>query len=314
MGSENFGGSLYTVPAGTRIPGLKAGDLLFIGSGQNNNHIYRISGWDQFYRLQGAVAITPAQAATIAQENEAKKQSLLQISYMTPGHTTIGVDGDLNEWKNVKPLEIRDGDTVRAKAYIGWGVVVPSHNGSHGLCAAFDVTTTTPWKSASTLKNGAEGGASVEIRFGPADGSAGFSRIIVAPIGADGKSVAIEYLPTLPTGWRKDQQQPVSFTSAKGTLTYEYAAELPANWVAFKPKADNSGYTVEVLIPMRSPLDVAPRLRLRVDAVVTLANADGTQSVLRLPAHSTDPADRVIDDLFTAATLRPQFWMDAIVE
>lgn len=314
MGSENFGGALYTVPAGTRTPGLNAGDLLFIGSGQNNNHIYRITGWDQFYRLQGAVAITPSVATTIAQEYEAQKQRLLQIPYMTPGYTTIGVDGDLTEWKNVKPLEIRDGDTVRAKAYVGWGMVVPSHNGSHGLCAAFDVTTTTPWKSAGTLQNGSEGGASVEIRFGPADGSAGFSRIVVAPIGADGKPVAIEYLPTLPTGWRMDQLRPVTFTSAKGTLTYERAAELPANWVAVKPKADGSGYTVEVLIPMRSPLDIAPGMRLRVDAVVTLANAEGTQSVFRMPAHSADPADRVVDDPFTAATLRPQFWMDAVIE
>ena len=81
-----------------------------------------------------------------------------------------------------------------------------------------------------------------------------------------------------------------------------------------KPKADSTGYVVEMLIPMRAPLYVKPGLRFRLDASVVFSDKDGKTGVLRLPWHSTDKADRKTGDTVAECLLRPQNWAEAVLE
>jgi len=322
--SESFFGSLYTVPERARAPGLKAGDLLFVGSGQNNNPIYRIRGLDDIQRYSGAFIISPEKANKVAENLQAEmnRPDLVRIPHIGLGYMgVISVDGKIGnrDWRNIKPLEIKDGDEVRAKVYIAWETIGAHMNARHGLCVAFDVTTDKPWKSASEPERAFEGGASVEIRLGPVDSDRdaagpGDIRYIAAPVGLDGKTVAVELMPKLPPHWGNNRRKPVTYKGEGGEITYDRVQTMSANYVAATTKEDGTGYIVEMLIPVRPPHVIKPGLRFRIDASIVLANADGTKAVKRLVLISTDPADATVGDTRANAILRPQNWADALLE
>ncbi len=62
LATENFGGTLLEVTKRNAVPGLKPGDAVFYGCGQNVTAVYRITGWDTFKHAKGATALTAAQA------------------------------------------------------------------------------------------------------------------------------------------------------------------------------------------------------------------------------------------------------------
>ena len=321
LGSENFGGSLHVVPADATVPGLNPGDVLFVGSGQNNNPVFRITGWDKFRRQSGALTVSTEQAGKLSARVKAKRSrpDLIYIPHLNTGHGTITVDGDLREWKDVRPVQIKDGETVVAQVYLAWGIIVPGHNGAHGLMAAFDVTTDKPWKSASTPQLAFQGGAAVELRFGPLEparkaAGPGDVRVVAAPVGQGGRTVAVEMMPALPEGWGQNARKPATYRTLNGTVTFDCVQPLRDGWAAGRPRADGSGYTVEMLIPLRPPLLAGPGLRFRIDASVVLPDADGTKSLLRLPLFSRDGADMGVVDTYFDSLLRPQNWVEAVLE
>lgn len=75
-----------------------------------------------------------------------------------------------------------------------------------------------------------------------------------------------------------------------------------------------SGTIVEMRIPMRPHLATQPGLRLLIDAAVTLSNAEGTASALHLPLFSRDSGDMATQDVYSEALLRPQNWVEAVLE
>ena len=343
MGCENFGGTFHIVPADTNIPGLKPGDVLFVASGRNDNPIHRITGWDQFKRQSGTVTVTGKQAAKIAEavRKDRERPDVVHIPHfnkitdVNPHQRTTMVDGELKEWANVKPLQIRDGKAVRAKLYLAWGTIIPGHNGVHGLYAAFDVTTDTPWKSSAKPEAAFEDGAAVEVRYGPLEPRrkqpiVGDIRVVAAPIGPDGKAVTMEFMPKLAFGWPENTRKPFTFESKSGKVAFDRVAPIRDGWhetgrplvdgglefltPVVKPKADGTGYVVEMLIPMRAPLYVKPGLRFRFDASVVFSDKDGKTTVMRLPWHSSDKADRRTGDTVTECQLRPQNWAEAVLE
>jgi len=321
---ESFFGSLHVVAGNARIPGLKAGDVLFFGAGQNNNPVFRVSGWDQLERQESTIVVTPQQAEAVARglKTELARPDLIRIPHIGLGYMNgVTVDGKLNEreWRNIKPLEIKGGDEVRAKVYIAWETIERHMNAGHGLCVAFDVNTDTPWKSSSKPERAFEGGASVEIRLGPADSDRdvagpGDIRYIAAPAGPDGKTVAVELMPKLPPGWGDNMRKLVTYKGKGGEITYDRVRTMRANYVAAKAKEDGSGYVVEMLIPVRPPHVIKPGLRFRIDASIVLANADGTKAVKRLVLNSAAPADSTVGDTRANAILRPKNWADAVLE
>jgi hypothetical protein len=294
-----------------------AGEVLFFGSGQNNNPVFRIRGWDRFRRQEGTVSVTAGQAEKLAAQVQAEMADVVHIPHIGLGYMNgAKVDGTLDprEWRNATSLQITNGDRVRAKVYLAWEVIVANMNATHGLCVAFDVTTDTPWKSASTAELAFRDGASVEIRLGPVQptrtsSGPGDVRILAAPVGPGGKTIAAEWMPQLPPGWSDGQRKPVTFESGKDKMVWARVAPLRESWVAAKPKADGSGYVVEMLLPLRPPLQVQPRLRFRFDVSIVLADKSGRKSTLRLPWHR-----RGAGDTFAQQVLRPNHWAEAMLE
>jgi len=329
--SECFYGSLYVVPDDSKTPGLKPGQVLFYGSGQNNNPIFRISGWEDFRRQTGAVTVTPAQAETVVATKKADLEGVVSIPHIGRGYMNgIQVDGRISkgEWKNGRVLQIKYDDEAKAKVHIAWQAVYASMNARHGLCVAFEVNTYTPWESSSEPEFAFEGGASVEVRLGPVEPERktpgpGDIRVVAAAVGekiktedADEeqrKTMAMEFIPKLPSGWGKNRPQPQTYKSGTGEITFDRVQPLSEKWVAAKAKEDGSGYIVEMLIPVRPSLYVRPGLRFRLDLSIVLANEDGTESLLRLPWHSEDAGDRAVEDTYNQSLLRPHTWAEVML-
>ncbi len=298
---ENFGGSLTTDP--------KTGDVLFYGGGINNVPIYRITGWEDFKRQQGQVEVSEplAQSLQAKVKAEAAREDVARIAFVEPRN--FHMDGDLAEWKDVKPLEIKDGNKTLAKVYMAWT--------PEGLVAAFDVETDAPWKTAGSEQLPFQGGAAVDINIGmleptrklPGDGDL---RVVVAPIG--GKTTGVEILPKL----ARDMSPPHTMREATyktmiGSITYDRVAALEG-CAAAQPKADGKGYAVETRIPLHPPFALRPGLRFRFDASVILASPDGTKSASRVPWHSRNADDMAVQDTYTEGLLRPMNWGEAVLE
>jgi len=268
-------------------------------------------------RFAMLAAVVCAVYATCGAAGTTERVAPPQASVLLIPHIReITADGSLAEWKDVTPLEIMDGHTVPAKVYIGWGTIVRGHNAMRGLAVAFDVTTSTPWRSAATPQLAFQGGAAVEFRVGPADPQRtqpgpGDARIVAAPVGPDGKTLAVEMLPVLPQGWNEDSRQPATYQTMNGTITFARVAPLGDNWAVAKLKDDGSGYIVEMLVPLRPPLDVQPGLKLRLDASVVLPDAEGIRSEVRLPWHSRTAGEMGVVDTYFDSLLYPQNWAEA---
>jgi len=85
LATENFGGTLVEVTKKNVVRGLKVGDVVFYGCGQNVTAVYRITGWDTFRRAHGDLLLTPAQAEiakTTAFTVAAAKGSVGKLSRM----------------------------------------------------------------------------------------------------------------------------------------------------------------------------------------------------------------------------------------
>ena len=314
--TENFGGSLIEITPNMKVPGLNAGDVVFFGSGQNDTRVYRITGWDTIRRQTGTVDVPEGFAATARElvDREARRPDVARI-----GRVGIAkVDASLEKWKKTNPLSIRMGDTELARLYLGWN--------TEGLHACFDVTTDRPWKSRSAVNEAFTGGAAVDVNIGPlaapdpAAPAAGAMRYVAAPIGERGGPKLVEFLPRLLPGM-PPQKQPVVFeTAAQGKVSFERVAACPAGQVAAKPKTDGAGnetgYVIEMKIPIRGPLEPRPGHRFRFDASVILADAiDGEVSDARIPWHSRAPDDQLVAaDQVIEATLRPANWGEAVLE
>ena len=299
---ENFGGSLYTDP--------KTGEVLFYGGGINNVPIYKITGWDQFKRQSGQVEVSPELAQTLQAKakSEAAREDVVRVAAIEP--RSLNIDGDLAEWKDIKPLEIKDGKKTLAKVYVAWT--------PEGLVAAFDVATDSPWKSAGSEQLPFQGGSAVDINIGmieparklPGDGDV---RVVVAPI--SGKTTAVEILPKLAKGMSPPHtMREATYKTMIGSITYDRVAALDPQWSAAKPKADGKGYTVEMRIPQHPPFALKPGLRFRFDASVILASPDGTKSVSRTPWHSRAAEDMAVQDTYLEGLLRPTNWGEAVLE
>lgn len=315
---ENFGNSVYEVPAGMKVPGLQPGDVLLVGGGQNNTPVYRISGWDQFKRQQGTLTITPAQATqlTARVETERTRPELAHITRLR--NKQIKLDGVLEEWKDVKPLEIMDGDEVRAKVYLGWS--------NAGLFAAFEVYTDTPWMSSVTTDFAFQGGAAVDVKYGPLQparqlGGAGDVRVVASPL--DGATQVVEFLPVLPADMPENLKQPVTYQTGQGAVTFARVAALPNGAVSMKPllppgkgesNVDNpTGYIVEMRIPAYG-ITLLPGTRMKFDASVILADLEGKRTTVRLPWHSRVAGDAIVSDVYHESLLRPEAWGEAVLE
>jgi len=93
---ENFGGSLFTVPARMTIPGLQPDEVLLFGGGQNNTPVFKITGWESFRRQHGTVTLPVETAAllTARVETERQRQDLAHIPYMKE----IKLDGNMSQF------------------------------------------------------------------------------------------------------------------------------------------------------------------------------------------------------------------------
>jgi len=316
---ESFYGCVVEVPPGAKIPGLRAGDVLFFAGGQNNNPVFRIRGWDKFKRQGGSLAISAERAAKIAESRRAELARTLRIPHIGLGYMNrTKVDGKLGarEWKKAKRVQIKDGDKVVADVYLAWQNLRGGMNTAHGLTVAFDVHTAAPWKSASMQGLAFRGGAAVEIRLGPPGddrktAGVGDLWIVAAPIGAGGKTVAVEFIPPRRRGRRNSA---ATYSSKTGKVTYDRVSPLNGSYAAATVKPDGGGYVVEMQFRLRRPLYVRPGLKFRLDAAVMLANPDGTAVAKRLPWHSKAPAARIVNDPHVEATLRPNTWAEAMLE
>jgi len=315
---ENFGNTIYEVPAGQQIPGLHPGDVLLFGGGQNNTPVYRITGWDQFLRRQGALTITPAQGTTVTAQVHAEtaRPDLVHIPYLRD----IKLNGQLEAWKAITPLRIMDGHTLRAEVWLAWN--------NSGLYAAYRVHTDTPWKSTSTPSLAFQGGAAVDLQYGPLlpardVATAGDTRVVAAPL--RGVTTAVEFLPVLATGMADGQRAPATYETGQGKITFARVAPLGAEWAFSAPlladQADPElkhdtpgGYLVEMRIPLYAPFTLRPGYQFRLDVSVILTDAEGLRSTVRLPWHSRQAADMTVNDTYTEAVLRPQHWGQAVLE
>jgi hypothetical protein len=290
-----------------QVPGLAAGDVLLLGGGQNNTPVYRITGWDRFQRSSGTVRITAEQAAQFVEKVQAEQRrtDLIRIPYMRKDR--LKIDGDLGEWKGITPLEIKDGDEVRARVYLGWN--------NAGLVAAFDVNSDRPWKSAAGPDLAFQGGAAVDVSFGPLEparktAGPGDARVVACPAGG---TQAVEMLPELAVGMKDDQRRPVTYQTGQGRITFARVAPVGSGSAVSVPKAGGAGYVVEMRFPVRG-LELAPGLRFRLDASVILADEEGKRSAVRLPWHSRAAGDMTVNDTYLESLLRPENWAQAVLE
>lgn len=298
---ENFGGSLFTDP--------KTGEVLYFAGYTNNVPVFRISGWDQFQRQKGAAVVTPALALKLKAriEADAIRPDLLHAGFLADDR--IKLDGDLKEWSGIKPVPIMDGKTARAQVSLAWS--------PNWLYVAFDVTTTAPWKNASSEQLAFQGGAAVDVNLAPLGVGKelvpGVFRVVVAPVG--GKTTAVEYMPVL----SKEMSPPHStreatFKTLNGSVTYQRTVAIGNAAPAVSLKPDGSGYFIELRIPRHQPYAFAPGARFRFDASVILADPKGEKSVMRLPWHSRDTGDMATQDTYMEALLRPQNWGEVVLE
>lgn len=341
---ENFAGTLYENP--------KTGNVIYFAGGVNNSPVYRIRGWDQFERQTGTVTVSPAAAEQLAAVTaaETKRTDVAHLARLG----TMTIDGSLADWKDVKPIEIKDGDATVAKVYLGWSRGQPDF--TSGIYAAFDITTNKPWKTAATPQLAFQGGASVDLKMGPIDPprkSAGpwDVRIVAAPVGvtaqsatpegekvdgevAEGVTPIFEFAPFrdgwqdgLSFNWAPREKAPATYETGNGKITFARATQFKISYVpkwvyAFtKAKADGSGYIVEMRAPIGPlhaitvlPLDLYPGERFRLDLGLTLANPQGNHSVLRLNWQSKDSNDMATQDVYTESLLRPQNWGYAVLD
>ncbi len=317
--SENFSGTIYTVPEDVDVPGLQAGDVLFFGGGQNNSPVYRVTGWEPARREEGRLVLTEEMAGLlVARVEEARtRPDLARIAHIDERHAQI--NADLAKWEGFSPIEIRDGDELLANVYLGWN--------RHGLYAAFDVYTTAPWDTSSTPDLAFQGGAAVDINIGPMEpvdrtqAIAGDMRYVVAPL--DNRELLIEMMPIMSGVSRGHAGRPVTYQTDQGRITFERVAALNQDQVASRVKQDGSGYIVEFRIPPREPMQMVPGFRFRFDASLMLADEDeidamvqlfGHQTVNRILWHSTSPSDRTTNDVYLESLLRPANWGYAILE
>jgi hypothetical protein len=301
---ENFGGSIFTDP--------KSGEVFYIGGGINNCPVYRISGWDRFQRQSGSVVVTPAVAATLTAKVQAEgaRSDVAHIPFMEENR--LKLDGNLAEWKDVKPLLIVDGGKTLAKVYLAWN--------TYFIYAAFDVDTKAPWANASKTELAFQGGAAVDLSVGPllparTKAMIGDYRVVAAPIG--GAPTAVEYYPLLPREFSPPHSRTnTAFKTLVGETVFERVKKMETYGIdaGAALKGDASGYIVEFRLFRHAPLEFAPGLRFRLDASVILADPSGTKSILRLPWHSRDSADMMTQDTYTEAVLRPQDWGEAVLE
>jgi hypothetical protein len=298
---ENFAGALYQNP--------QTGEVLFYGGGWNNTSVYRIHGWDQFERRSQTITLSPEQAALITSKVKAAA-AREGIAHVRPVPQNVQIDGDLTEWKNVEPLEIRDGSQRVAKVYLGW---TPG-----AIYAAFDVNTDRPWKSAAPEHQAFQGGASVVINLGAweaerSEASSGDVRIVAAPIGGEMKLV--QFMPKLPLDQPYGRSpHPPTYETGNGKITFD-RVEAITDGVKAQLKPDGSGYTVEMRVPAYwIYLNPTRGQRLRFDAAVTLSNPPGTRSQIRLPWFSRDPNDMTTEDIYLESVLRPGNWGEAVIE
>ena len=233
------------MPKDCTTPGLKPGEVIYLGCTANATPVYRITGWDCFHRQHGEVTITPEQAGQLKARLDvgAARDDLAHI----PNVDGIRVDGKLDDWKSVKPIAIMNGKTELAKVYLAWK--------ADGLYAAWDVTTSTPWKTTASVQQFAfQGGAAVDLTLAPTDTTdlAGALRVVVAPL--NGRVVAVEMLPHLPATLPADRRLPVTYETGLGKITFDRVAFLPDYCVAAQVKPGHSGYVVEACIPWYTPL------------------------------------------------------------
>jgi hypothetical protein len=287
---ENFHGSLHTDP--------KTGEVLYFGGTTNSTNVFRITGWNDFKRQHGSVTITPAQVAQSA--DVATPGTDLNKPVRVPALDRFVLDGDLAKWRGIAPLEIRDGAEVRAKVFLG--------RDGGDLCATFDVTTDRPWKSSGVASVPFEGGAAVDLSFGPwaperTAAGPGDTRIVVAPIG--GQTRMFELVQVLPPG---QEGTAATFTTGNGTVVFGRLATCPDSRVFARVRP--GGYIVD----LRVPLALKPGTRLRLDASVTLADPTATRGASRLTWHSRDAGDMMMQDVYQQALLRPKNWGEIVIE
>jgi hypothetical protein len=267
--------------------------------GFNCNPVYRITGWDLFRRQSGRIELTRTAAARVVAAEQA--ETPVRIPYLD----NVTVDGDLAEWGKIEPLIVRDGAKTQACVRVAWN---PS-----GLYAAFDVRTDAPWKSAATPQTAFQGGAEVDVCVGPVgDRTApgpGDVRYVAAPL-ASGDGL-VEFLPVLAPGMDAKEEKPATYETFNGKVTFARVATRPDQRVASKTRA--GGYIVEMVLPMRAPLELRPGQRLRIEAACTVADASGTKAVARFPWHSRSGEDQMVLDSFVEAQLRPAHWGRAIL-
>jgi hypothetical protein len=326
--TENFGGALYEVGPDERVPGLRPGDVIFFGSGQNSTPVFRITGWDRFARRAGTITVTPETAARMAAtvESERQRPGLVRIAYLPAGRAQV--DGKLDEWRDVEPLLIDDGKRTVARVYLGWN--------PNGLYAAFDVSTDRPWRSASSVREAFTGGAAVDLSLGPIEPArrepgAGDVRYVAAPV--EGATRLVEFMPVLAPGLPERDRRPARYeTAAHGVVAFDRVAALAEECVAARVKGEDAepsaagllqgeeataetGYVVEVRVPLRAPLLLRPRERFRLDASVILADPLAGGSDARLTWHSRAGEDQLVSaDIAIESRLRPANWGEAVLD
>jgi len=302
---ENFAGALRK--------DAKTGDVYYFGGGNNNINVFRITGWDGWTRQHGTVQLPAAIAATLKAraDAEAARTDVARIPFLDVNR--IKLDGKLDEWIQCKitPFEIKDGEQVLAKAYLAYY--------AEGIFAAFDVNTNTPWKSAATPQLAFQGGAAVDLSFGPFEpnrkaAGIGDLRVVAAPVGNDGLALPVEFVPVVTDDERKNRLSPATYETGNGKITFENVVPLPKDWAAAEAKPDGSGYVVEFRTRRTTAMEWKPGMRFRLDASVILANPEGTRSAMRLPWHSRDPGDMAVQDTYFESLLRPANWAEAVLE
>jgi len=209
---------------------------------------------------------------------------------------------------------------VRAKVYLLW-------NGQT-IYAAYDVTTDTPWKSAVTARDlSFQGGAAVDLNFGPEDGPGGANRKAPAAgdmrvVASPGQGISLTVFEPVPASTAvaaapatyQTGQGTVTFASVFGDSTFFEGPHLMAPGDPDAGGGTTSGYIVMFALPRNPLIPLQPGQRFRLDASVILSNGTGDHAIARLPWHSTDPGDKTTEDTYTEALLRPANWGTAVLE
>jgi len=225
--------------------------------------------------------------------------------------TPITLDGNIDEWKSVKPQKIMDGTKPMADLYLGWK--------PDGLYAAFDVTTDKPWKNAAAYDMAFNGGACCDLQLGPIvkeqkEMVPGDVRFLASTL--NGKDSVVEFLPKLTADLTEaDKASRKYHTDAQGDNLFDRLAVLAGNNMVAKAKPDGKGYIVEMRVPLRTPLKLESGQRFKFDASLILANTAGNRAELRLPWFSTSGDDMfVATDVVMETRLRPWNWGEAELE